>query len=626
MQSVSSSNGRENGQPVQDDSSIHNFLEAKRLGFRALLGWHYLILFAPLLVTGGTGSITQLVMSRQLVLYVALAVTFAVLFVVELRFKKVKNFVSSPGVIASACVLGAGTTFVAGFTFDMGFWIYGAVTVVLGASEAVLMLAWLYFFIELAKVQAYRTLGLDIIIGSLVAILVESLVTPANFVIAACLPLLCALSFLSLRKRYEESKRLAAAQASQEPASADGGADGSQAEDRRQKTAFRYLLRRSVPTALFALAFGLMQGSFLSSGTMFLIAFNPLLFVGMTIAGIIIFFTAERFCTHSDVDTLYRLSLIFFMVGIIVLMLVVVLMGSPDAFHPQVTLVVLGIAIFAGFNLFDYGNMMMSLGITRAQGGKYAYFVVGGRCIVYVCMALGFGVGHVFVSWAFPLVGSGVLMVICCVALLALIFTASVSSMSAEDYAALLVSISADNLSDEAENGEARPCEYCSSSGNCTIRPVLLSSISAAARAIAKEAELSEALNKLADSAKRREESLAAKYSQNSKNGSGGGSSIQEGSAEGAQSRHTRAPWRDACNEVAKRYRLSKRETQIFMLISKGRNAEYVSQELVISIHTAKTHIANIYQKLDVHSSQEMLDLIDTFRAYADEEEQQQQG
>lgn len=31
-------------------------------------------------------------------------------------------------------------------------------------------------------------------------------------------------------------------------------------------------------------------------------------------------------------------------------------------------------------------------------------------------------------------------------------------------------------------------------------------------------------------------------------------------------------------------------------------------------MHTAKTHIANIYHKLGVHSSQEMLSLIETFR------------
>lgn len=65
---------------------------------------------------------------------------------------------------------------------------------------------------------------------------------------------------------------------------------------------------------------------------------------------------------------------------------------------------------------------------------------------------------------------------------------------------------------------------------------------------------------------------------------------------------------------MAELYKLSPRETEIFFLIAKGRNAEYVQKTLIISLHTAKTHIANIYHKLGVHSSQEMLSLIETFR------------
>ena len=74
------------------------------------------------------------------------------------------------------------------------------------------------------------------------------------------------------------------------------------------------------------------------------------------------------------------------------------------------------------------------------------------------------------------------------------------------------------------------------------------------------------------------------------------------------------SPWRRTCQRIAELYKLSPRETEIFFFIAKGRNAEYVQQELVISMHTAKTHIANIYHKLGVHSSQEMLTLIETFR------------
>lgn len=74
------------------------------------------------------------------------------------------------------------------------------------------------------------------------------------------------------------------------------------------------------------------------------------------------------------------------------------------------------------------------------------------------------------------------------------------------------------------------------------------------------------------------------------------------------------SPWRRACNDIARQYQLSPREKEIFFLVAKGRNADYIQQELVISTHTVKTHIANIYRKLDVHSSQELLDLVEKVR------------
>jgi DNA-binding CsgD family transcriptional regulator len=76
-----------------------------------------------------------------------------------------------------------------------------------------------------------------------------------------------------------------------------------------------------------------------------------------------------------------------------------------------------------------------------------------------------------------------------------------------------------------------------------------------------------------------------------------------------------RAGWKNLCVDVARLYGLSRRETEIFLLIAKGRNAEYVQKELTVSIHTAKTHISNIYHKLGVHSSQELLNLIEEHRA-----------
>jgi len=72
--------------------------------------------------------------------------------------------------------------------------------------------------------------------------------------------------------------------------------------------------------------------------------------------------------------------------------------------------------------------------------------------------------------------------------------------------------------------------------------------------------------------------------------------------------------WRRKCEAVAAAYALSVRQKEVLLLLAKGRNAEYITQELVISLHTAKAHIYNIYQKMNVHSRQELIDLIEKVR------------
>lgn len=73
-----------------------------------------------------------------------------------------------------------------------------------------------------------------------------------------------------------------------------------------------------------------------------------------------------------------------------------------------------------------------------------------------------------------------------------------------------------------------------------------------------------------------------------------------------------RAPFTQRCHLVADTFLLSQRELEILCLLAKGRNAAYVQKELVISEGTVRTHMRNIYRKLDVHSQQELMDLVDT--------------
>jgi DNA-binding NarL/FixJ family response regulator len=52
---------------------------------------------------------------------------------------------------------------------------------------------------------------------------------------------------------------------------------------------------------------------------------------------------------------------------------------------------------------------------------------------------------------------------------------------------------------------------------------------------------------------------------------------------------------------------LTKRETEILQLISEGKTYTQISEELFISKETSKTHIKNIYSKLQVRSKSEAI-------------------
>lgn len=66
----------------------------------------------------------------------------------------------------------------------------------------------------------------------------------------------------------------------------------------------------------------------------------------------------------------------------------------------------------------------------------------------------------------------------------------------------------------------------------------------------------------------------------------------------------------DTCTDMADRYGLSPRETEVFILLAQGRTRVFIQDELVLSGSTVKTHVSHIYTKMDVHDRQEMMDLI----------------
>lgn len=64
------------------------------------------------------------------------------------------------------------------------------------------------------------------------------------------------------------------------------------------------------------------------------------------------------------------------------------------------------------------------------------------------------------------------------------------------------------------------------------------------------------------------------------------------------------------CRELAADYGLTPREAEILALMALGRSAKYISEELLVSYNTTRTHVRHIYEKLNIHSKQELIDLV----------------
>lgn len=86
---------------------------------------------------------------------------------------------------------------------------------------------------------------------------------------------------------------------------------------------------------------------------------------------------------------------------------------------------------------------------------------------------------------------------------------------------------------------------------------------------------------------------------------------LDVGEDAGDEASHRPGRYRARCLAVAERCGLSPREKDVFDLLVRGRSIDYIAQNLTISFNTAKSHIRHIYVKTDVHSRQELIDLID---------------
>uniref|UniRef100_A0A7C9KCQ9 DNA-binding response regulator n=1 Tax=Muribaculaceae bacterium Z82 TaxID=2304548 RepID=A0A7C9KCQ9_9BACT len=73
----------------------------------------------------------------------------------------------------------------------------------------------------------------------------------------------------------------------------------------------------------------------------------------------------------------------------------------------------------------------------------------------------------------------------------------------------------------------------------------------------------------------------------------------------------SRAGLEERCRVLARERGLTDREAEILALLARGRDVQFIEQELLISRNTVKTHRKNLYRKLNIHTQQELLSLVE---------------
>lgn len=66
-----------------------------------------------------------------------------------------------------------------------------------------------------------------------------------------------------------------------------------------------------------------------------------------------------------------------------------------------------------------------------------------------------------------------------------------------------------------------------------------------------------------------------------------------------------------ACRMLAERYDVTEREEEVLYQLSLGHSVKKIADTLFISAGTVQSHVKRIYRKLDCHSRQEVIDLVD---------------
>ncbi len=547
------------------------------IGFSLMLAWHYLILFSP--AFGDSVSLQSLGMDyvfyRQITLYLSLAFCFYLIWVYGKWRRPSKEQVrkrTSNIPITGAASIVAGALFSLSQYFELPLYFQLAFMVALGMLQAYMMTLWMRCLMKRYNGNVISSFGIFMISGGAIAILISFLQWPVMIIGAVILPGLSSM-LLSHERRIDIEKELESEKEENDPqdASNDDDTDHDGVDTTEGMIDTDPIQEAKTDPVSFQKSVEIAEQRRLSTRNKRMILFAAVfsLTIGLLQGSFIIKDIPILFADHTVVLTGVMLAGVLlhfipknlgitlsidmmhrFSVILFVLGCVVIMWYSLG--HTPVALA--QIALLAGFNLFDFG--MFAYGIEGYWNrDRDPYGADSGRPVVYLCMSSGLFIGY-FITNSISHDNIFVaLLIICGIGIMSIVFTTLMPFFR--------LSHDKEDSSEQEEDSEDALEKK---------QPVILSLSSFPTETAIVDSMESDA------------------------------------------SAQMESPWKNACRAIAEHYRLSPRETEIFMLVAKGRNADYIQSKLVISTHTAKTHIANIYHKLAIHSAQELLDLVEEYR------------
>jgi DNA-binding CsgD family transcriptional regulator len=88
------------------------------------------------------------------------------------------------------------------------------------------------------------------------------------------------------------------------------------------------------------------------------------------------------------------------------------------------------------------------------------------------------------------------------------------------------------------------------------------------------------------------------------------GVQLREGETQEARDAALRSALVERCGQLGREHGLSQREEEVLLLLAQGKTAGEIAHELLVANGTVKAHVGHIYQKLDIHCREELLERV----------------